>query len=471
MRTESAGHSDRTGESEHGSDLGYAPPKFINDAGQQIIFVDFVSARYDLVFDVGVQQASVSSTIIFFSDTDGHPVISLRQPVISAELDGLEIGIQDQDAPDNEASFKILTQSVSPGMHELKIVSSIVEPGPRMDAVQWLSNPDRLRCIFGMSDIRRDGGFLEAYIPSNYEYDHFLMMFFVKIVNSPVDHAVFTNGTATRIVAGEWKIEFPSFFATSCPWFHVGPADEYESLNGSFAASDGRVIPILVYTTSHLLQVGLELDQFRDLAVSVLGDLERDFGTFPHDTVTIFATGMGQGGMEYAGATATRLGSLRHELDHSYFARSITPANGDAGWMDEAIASWGDASYPRSAIPPSRTSNMGRRSPYIRTTSRDAYTVGRDFLAHLDHVLRDEGGLKRMLADFAVDKRHSTVSSKEFQSQVELFHGVSLESLFNTYINGQPPVPFLLQGEDEEENPHHISVEELLHDVFPTADN
>ena len=83
------------------------------------------------------------------------------------------------------------------------------------------------------------------------------------------------------------------------------------------------------------------LNQFVERTEHYINVLESNFGPFPHDSVTIFAKpGAGRGGMEYAGATATTLGSLRHELNHSYFARSAVPVNGNAGWIDEAIAEW-----------------------------------------------------------------------------------------------------------------------------------
>jgi hypothetical protein len=160
--------------------------------------------------------------------------------------------------------------------------------------------------------------------------------------------------------------------------------------------------------------------------------------------------------MEYAGATTTDLGSLRHELDHSYFARSITPANGDAGWIDEAIASWGDAGYPRSVAPPGGGANMGARSPYIRETHTSAYTLGRDFLKHLDHLLRDVGGLKRFLATYAERKRHSSVTAVEFQRLVEGFLGSPLGELFDRHVYGAATPAELALGRAPEEpaNPH-----------------
>ena len=406
--------------SELNNDLEYAPPAFTNDAGERIVFVDFTRAEYRLEFDVENQEAIANSTVWFRCDSAGHPALSLRQQVISASLDGETVEMRDETAPDGLARFKSLSKSVEPGTHELKIKNALTELGPRWrEPVRWYSDPNCFHCIFDMSDLQRDGGYLEAYLPSNYEYDHFQMTFRIHILRSSVEHQVFSNGKIVDLGSGEWSIECPPYFATSSPWVNIGVKDEYASVASQFDSVDGRAIPVLIYTTKYLVGRGVDLSRFQTDTHRILDDLERDFGPFPHESVTVFATSMRHGGMEYAGATTTGLLSLRHELDHSYFARSITPANGDAGWIDEAIASWADAGYQREPSTPVGTTNMGKRSPYLRTTHTDAYTLGRDFLAHLDHVLRDHGGMKKMLARYAERKRFSSVNASEFQELVE----------------------------------------------------
>ena len=113
--------------------------------------------------------------------------------------------------------------------------------------------------------------------------------------------------------------------------------------------------------------------------------------------------------MEYAGATKTKLASLRHELDHSYFGRNILPVNGNAAWIDEAIAEWGDFGYESSDKPPKPPANLRNRSEYVTTTHGGAYTVGRAFMEHLDYVLRQRGdpdiGLKAFLTEYAQKKK------------------------------------------------------------------
>lgn len=110
--------------------------------------------------------------------------------------------------------------------------------------------------------------------------------------------------------------------------------------------------------------------------------------------------------------------------------------NGNAAWIDEAIAMWGDEGYRSCEKVPTGT-NMGRRSPYIRTTHSDAYSVGRQFLAHLDYVFKKKNGkrgLKVFLAQYAKQKRFQSVLVSEFQTLLEGFHGESLQDLFERCV-------------------------------------
>ena len=414
----------------------HAPPSFVNDRGQKVIFVNFKNAQYSLRFDPTQSEATAYSAITFISETDGFPAISLNQPVNSATLDDRAVELQDQKTPDQIATFKIVSKSVSPGTHVLTVRSSLSERGPYGFPITWLSHPARVDCTFNMSDSKRDGGYLEAFLPSNYCFDQFPMSFSVAVVNSSKPHSIFCNGSVTADAPGYWKVYFPEYFNSSCPWFHLGPSDEYESLKHNFSSTGGQTIPIFIYTRASRRANDL-LNTFLNYSLNILKELESDFGPFPHSMLTIFAVETRDFAMEYAGAAATDLNALRHELNHSYFARCILPANGDAGWIDEAIATWADYGYPRSEELWIPKKNMGRRSKYIRTTHEDAYGVGRIFMSHLDYVLRKRGGLKPFLEIYAKQKRYQTITTEEFQELLETFHGASMKALFDAYIYGE----------------------------------
>ncbi|MCY4554924.1 MAG: hypothetical protein OXF79_00755 [Chloroflexi bacterium] len=427
------------------SDLLYAPSPFVDATGRQVIFVDFLKACYRLTFDVKKRRATALSEITFRAAAAGHAVILLNQPLRSVHLNGKPIKLLKPRARSHKARLTILSETVNPGIHSLVIRSRIQRKQGRDKEypVNWFngssSRSGSLECIFNMSDIAPQGGFLDRYLPANYNFDHFDITFEVSVENSEKAHRVFCNGDVTKLTKNHWKVRFPSFFTSSCPWFHLVPGDRFKVLKRKVKSLDGRVVPLTIYTKHTNNADGL-LDKFRKHTKRFIEKLETDFGPFPHRSVTIYAkAGKGKGGMEYAGATATKFGSLRHELDHSYFARGVIPCNGNAGWIDEAIAMWGDKGYKTAKKKPlGRGSKLGGQCEYDRTTNRQAYTVGRKFLEHLDYVLRKSGGLKKFLRTYAHQKSHESVSAAEFQAMVEKFdQGAQkkVRKLFNEYIN------------------------------------
>ena len=444
-------------------DLEYAPPNFTNANGEKIIFVDISEAQYNLKFDAEDQVATAESTITFSCESTGHPVICIRQPVFSAILDGHSVGIRTEKSPDGEATFQSLSMAVTPGVHKL-VITNALTGGPGLDSpIRWRTDPNRVRCLFLMWDLDIDGQFLETYVPSNFEFDHFKMEFEIQLSGSTVEHQLISNGNVTRTGQGKWKIDCPAYFTTSSPWFHLDDSADLVTLNSQFESMDGRRIPVQVYSLNYLIEDReIDLWAFHQKTHEILTTLENDFGPFPHETVTVLGIGMGVGGMEHSGMTWTGLGSLRHELDHSYFARGITPANGNAGWMDEAIAMWGDGGYPQSEDPPSGSDNMGDRSPYIRGTHGQAYYQGQDVIKHLDFLLQAQGGMKKFLKHYAEVKQHSSISAKEFQQMVERFHGSSLDWLFDKHVYGQGGSPNPTQAAPH----HHLSPHEAFRIIF-----
>ena len=98
---------------------------------------------------------------------------------------------------------------------------------------------------------------------------------------------------------------------------------------------------------------------------------------------------------------------------------------------------------------------MANRSPYERTTSPHAYTVGRDFIAHLDHILAPQGGMRSFLKQYFETKSWSTVDAAEFQRMVEVFHGQSLNALFDEFVNNTQASSSASHDAEVNEPGHH----------------
>ena len=194
---------------------------------------------------------------------------------------------------------------------------------------------------------------------------------------------------------------------------------------------DGRMLPVLLYATKGSWIASL--DRLKEKVSSVFKELEADYGPFPHPSILVYQAG--SGGMEYCGATMTDFGSVGHELFHSYFARGVMPANGNSGWLDEALASWRDNGYPTlSSL--SGSSGMSSHPYYTRITDMAAYSFGARFMSLLDGETRGKGGMKPFLRYMVATQALKPLFVEEFISMMEGFYQQSFKNLFKRYTYG-----------------------------------
>jgi hypothetical protein len=229
-----------------------------------------------------------------------------------------------------------------------------------------------------------------------------------------------------------FKISYPDYYTASSIFFHTVPQGYTSELRFSLKSIDGRDIPAVVYFTKNSWNTNLE--RLKVKTTEVFHELESDYGAFPHPSITVLQAGMG--GMEYCGATMTDFSALGHELFHSYFARGVMPANGNSGWIDEALASWRDDGY-QTLSTLSGTSGMSSHSYYTRTTDQAAYSFGERFMSYLDGKLKTKGGLKPFMRHM-IDKRvFSPIFVEEFMQEMSEFYDVSVIEDFKKYTFGK----------------------------------
>jgi hypothetical protein len=159
--------------------------------------------------------------------------------------------------------------------------------------------------------------------------------------------------------------------------------------------------------------------------------------------------------MEYSGATITALSALGHEMFHSYNARAVMPANGNAGWMDEAMARWRDNKYPLVEALNYSYTRLAGRSVYTRMTDRMAYTEGSAFLGFIGHKMSQKGlSMRGFLRDYLGKYRYTTVTTPLFQKELSDAAGMDLSSEFDQYIYGKN-APRNLKSMPLHEDPMH----------------
>lgn len=407
------------------SDLAKAPPKF-SYLGKDVVFADFSRVDLEITFDVSKAKAVGHATIEFDVAQAGMPIFDLIPNPIQVSVDGKELRSTEiflVKDPDRQSVLRIAGVEVQPGAkHTLEISYDI------SDEVTF--SRDSVAAGFFMSDLS-DRQYWEQFAPTNYEFDQYAQSMTIEILGTEMAHELFVNGSVTDLGFNKWRIDYADYFTTSSFYFHLVYKDRFMVERSTYQGV-AATIPLTVYSSSQS-NVSRGMTNLK----KYLAELEGTYGAFAHATFTAYITDSG-GGMEYCGATVTSLGALGHETTHSWFARGMMPANGNAGWIDEAIASWRDDGYPRGNGAPRTPRILGGFSPYRRFTTMDAYSYGADLMADFDGMLVSTsfGGLKNMLKETFAGFQRQTITVPMFQAQLEQSLGRSMQQFFDKYIYG-----------------------------------
>ena len=425
----------------------FAPDNFMHD-GKKAVFVDFINVETTIEYNIDTKKALAQTIIEFVMPEAGQPIFDLKADVISAKLNANDVATKLVSDPDNATKYQLVLSQLEAGTHKLEIqneVSTNIDFGKTS-----------VQSAFWMSDLS-DRKYIEQYIPTNIEYDQYQLNLEIKIIATTklADHEVFTNGFLTQKSKNHYKISFPEYFTTSSFYFHLSKKDKFERENFRYESISGNSFPVVIYANS-----SWSLASAKKKTIQTLDELEAKLGAWSHPSLTIYIAG--SGGMEHSGATITSTWALAHEITHSYFARGVMPADGNSGWLDEAIASWRDDGYQTSKRPNFSSTSMANHSQYQRTTDRKAYEEGAEFMAFLNHRLQTQGGLISFLNSVYKQYVHKNITTQLFKKELELFSGEDFTKEFNQYIFGKA-----LEKDDHlhsKDNPYHpkLTKEELF---------
>jgi hypothetical protein len=402
---------------------GEAPPPFVVSGS---LAVPMNAAKLDLVIEAdAAQRRAVGRARLKFALAEkGKPLLDLVPHPTRVLLDGQPLPPERLRLvlpPDESTPLRMLDEVLTPGEgHVLEIEYPL-----RDDTVGFDDGGVQLGLFMTDLDQR---GYLERHAPANLEFDQVPMTVEIHLSGASGAHRLFSNARVAAGGGGVWRVEFPDYFTCSSCYLHL--TNRPVSLrDASFTGLEGE-IPITAYG-KHPEEVERALGD----ALGFLRELEETYGPYPHEALLIHCTGEVSGGMEYAGAAMTSLGALGHEITHSWFARGVMPANGNAGWIDEAIARWRDLGYPRASATPVRPPvNLAGFSPYRRHTPRESYARGSLLLSEMDALF---GGLRPILAKLFLERRRQLITTPLFQAFLERETGMSLESIFSRYVYGK----------------------------------
>jgi hypothetical protein len=408
----------------HSQSQASAPNRFPSFAYQKgnAVFPDMTAIHHRLIFDVSRSSAKAVTEMEFTLEEEGFPVFDLVPSPTRVTLDGVETSAPATNTPSKETILRVVNRVAAPGPHkitvEYTVSNGISFSGGVPQAGFWMSD---------LSDRR----FLERYVASSFEYDSVAMTFDIEVLNGKRSPIFFTNGSTQDLGGNRFRIEFPEYFNVSSVFFHMADPKAFKAERFDFMRSDGTNLPVTVYgRTSTSLTATVTKTK------SVLTELDRDYGPFLHPSLTVYLAPEMKGGMEYNGGTITNLGALGHEITHSYFGRGLMPANGNAGWIDESLASWRDGGY-RTKTTFSSSTNMAAHSTYTRITDRAAYSTGSEFMSHLNSLSKNAGltnGLKTALRGLLGKYIFNPWTADQFQRGLEEETGLSLQKIFDQAV-------------------------------------
>ena len=408
------------------NDLTHRPKSFPVSSGTAV-FVDFITADYAITYNAEKKLSDVVATIRFMAPEAGLPIFDSFEAPASVILDGETISSEEVKTPSKETTVRVMNKAVSIGSHTAVITV------PLTALVEYTGGG--VKSAFWTSDLS-ERKFLERYMPANLEYDQVRMNFSISFEGFTAKQKIYTNGVVREVKRGGksiFKINYPNYYNASSIFFHTVPEGTTHELEFSLKSIDGRVIQVVVYYGKSIFSSSSSLEKLKTMSTEVFHELEADYGAWPHPSLVVYNAG--SGGMEYCGATITSTSALGHELFHSYFARGVMPANGNSGWIDEALASWRDDGY-QTLTSLSGSSKMSAHPYYTRTTDTAAYSFGERFMSFLDGKLKSKGGLKPFMRHMVDKRTFAPLFVEEFMKEMGEFYGVSVEAEFKKYTFG-----------------------------------
>lgn len=382
-----------------------------------------IAAR--LVFDCSTKTARGEAVMRFRAE--GRPCLfDLRQRIDSATLDGLALD-PSRLAPTAEG-IRVVEVEGDAGEHELALRYPLSTPAAT-DAVAlgWTVQRPGVMFDLWMSDLH-PGRYLEMWIPAPLCDDRFGLRIDVE-VEAAVQHRIFSNGS----VEGN-TVRFPDSFTSLSPMLVVVPENRYDLISSD---EDGITVD-----TFKLGGPEIDLAACHVTVAECLTATADRFGAYGHGERFLTYVWGSNRGMEYDGGTTTGVGSIEHEVFHSWFGRGVKPASASDGWIDEAFTTWFTAGAPRRrqwaetfdwSEPPVL---LCPPSPLARFTPREAYTAGSRFFAGL----ADAMGVERLCDAMAALYRERVagfVSTGELEQHLSTAAGIDFEPAFARWVHGR----------------------------------
>jgi hypothetical protein len=421
-----------------------APPSFKVDRSRAV-FVHIDRSTIALELDAKSMRAKASARLEIEQPKDGYPIIDLVPDATDLKIDGASASprlFKKVSDPDGATTTRIVAVPLKAGRHSIEVSYAWPLGAPEL-ALGWLSQEERAKAPFdfqlAMNDYLSGGrGFLERYAPANFEFDQYPTRLDLTLKGCE-GCKVFANGTITHLGDGAVSIAYPPYFNASSYFLAVVDPAGAQIREAVFHSKSGRDVPVTLIDT-----YPEGADEVMARILESLASGEELVGPYPHPSfIALRRTGDENAGMEYAGAAT--IGSsfaVRHEVYHSWFARGVMPADGDAGFIDEGLAGWMDQILPHKGDPGSDDDffrPLPKTSPYQRHTRvNGGWAVG--VMQRLDRVLAGEGGLLPRLPKLFERFDHKTITVGDFKAFLKETSSPSVHAAIDAVFVRASPV-------------------------------
>lgn len=425
--------------------------KIITISEEKHVPMNFISQDLTLTFDSSAQKFLGHSKITFNLPEAGRPYFELQGTIKNIKIDGASVTSSSITDPDGQKqSYKSLKEEVSAqDVHT-------AEFDYELPSSQVTYTGGGVRFLTDMTDL--SGKFFEYWGPCGFEEDQFEMNLTMNVNNATSSHTLRTNGTITTNGPTQWQVSFPDYYSKSSFYIHL----TNQALPSTKFVYKGltKDIPVEVYGLTQSLVDGAVAD-----LPGLFKELEAAYGPYPHTKFLAYMNDR-SGGMEYVAATITARGSLDHELLHSWFARSMIPADGRSGWIDEAMASWRDYGYSRASSTLNRSpTNLANYSIFRKTTPSNSYVDGRALFAELDLEFKSIGGLKLAMKALHEEYNNKVITNEKFWSFLEDYSQMNLDAFQERYAFGKSVTSSSTAktvNEQPSKHPTVLTTEEIL---------
>jgi hypothetical protein len=414
------GHSTRAAEVYcGGGDLELAPPAADVD-GLHAVPIDIQRVDARVVLDATARAADAEVSMRFrMGAVGGYPIFDLRQRIAQATINGAEVSPAKMAHHDfgggEDAELRVLEVEL-PACSEntLSLRYALEQPSaPESQPIEWDPSSTRVFWNFRLWDLL-PGRFLESWFPANLSYDRFAFTLDLQLRRSDLGHTLVTNGAAQELSRGHWRVDYPPAYTALSPMLALVPDDRVEAYSTALHRANGSPIPLDLFREHG---VDADLSAVADDIEGYVEEFTRSTDEYPYDSLTVYLWNDLRHSEEYDGSTTSNLGSLEHEIFHTWYGRGIKPASQNDGWIDEA---WDTYNTSASAFavapldPRAPPVTLSSSNPWVRITPLDSYTSGAELFAGLAASMGLQP-LRDAMQEFYQEHTHELVTTEQLE--------------------------------------------------------